>query len=100
MLVLLTVLSCLLTLLFLAVLALYVHRIVHLLENIGSASHGHSSLEMIHWGVRAIEVETAHIPTEVTQLNSGLSLIAQRLKQIDDGLVAITAAATNQPRYR
>jgi hypothetical protein len=73
---------------------------VHLLEAIGSANHGQSSLEMIAWGVRAIEIETRHIPTEVTQLNSGLSLIAARLKQIDDGLVAIAGAATNQPRYR
>lgn len=100
MVLLLTILSCLLGLLFLAALAFYVFKIVHLLEAIGSATHGQSSLEMITWGVRAIEIETQHIPTQVGQLNSGLSIIAGRLKQIDEGLQAIAAAAGSQPRYR
>jgi hypothetical protein len=100
MVLLLTILSCLLALLFVGALTLLVRKIVHVLEAIGSANQGQSSLEMITWGVRAIEIETRHIPTQVTQLNGGLSAVAERLKQIDDGLVAIAGTATNQPRYR
>lgn len=95
--VLLTVLACLLAVVFLAALAYFVIRITTVLESIGTG--GQSSLEMITWGVRAIEVETAHIPTQVTQLNGALSQVAAGLKRIDDGLGAVAAAAAGQRRY-
>jgi len=96
---LLTVLSCLLALAFLGALAMFVHKISKILESIGSGEHGSSSLEMITWGVRAIEIETRHIPTQVTQLNAGLSAVAERLQQIDGGLAAVAETAVKQPRY-
>ena len=55
---------------------------------------------MITWGVRAIEVETGHIPTQVTQLNGALSQVAAGLKAIDGGLVAVAEAAAKQEAYR
>jgi hypothetical protein len=33
-------------------------------------------------------------------LNGALTAVAERLKQIDDGLAAIAGAAVDQPRYR
>ena len=95
---LLTVLGCLLVLVFLVALAYFVIRITQLLESIGTG--GRSSLAMITWGVRAIEVETGHIPTQVTQLNGALSQVAAGLKAIDGGLVAVAEAAANQEAYR
>ena len=95
---LLTVLACLLALAFLAALAYFVIRIIGVLESSGTT--GKSSLAMITWGVRAIEVETSHIPTQVTQLNGVLSQVAAGLKKIDEGLVAVAEAASQQERYR
>lgn len=94
----LTLLSCLAGLVFVGALAFFVLRIIAVLESIGTG--GKSSLAMIAWGVRAIEVETAHIPTEVTALNGRLSHVAAGLEKIDEGLVAIASAASQQPRYR
>lgn len=96
--VVLTLLGCLLVLVFLVALAYFVIRITQLLESIGTG--GRSSLAMITWGVRAIEVETGHIPVQVTQLNGALSQVAAGLRAIDDGLVAIAEAASNQEAYR
>ncbi len=95
---LLTVLGCLLVLVFLVALAYFVIRITQLLESIGTG--GRSSLAMITWGVRAIEVETGHIPTQVTQLNGALSQVAAGLKAIDGGLVAVAEAASQQEAYQ
>lgn len=96
--VVLTLLSCLLVLVFLGALLYFVRRITSLLESIGTG--GRSSLDMITWGVRAIEVETSHIPTQVTQLNGRLSQVAAGLRKIDEGLVAIAETASAQERYR
>jgi hypothetical protein len=96
--ILLTLLSCLLVLVFLAALAYFVVRITRVLESIGTG--GTSALAMIAWGVRAIEVETGHIPTQVTQLNAALTQVAGVLRRIDEGLVAVAEAASAQERYR
>lgn len=96
--VVLTLLGCLLVVVFLVALAYFVVRITSVLESIGTS--GKSSLAMITWGVRAIEVETSHIPTQVTQLNGTLTQVAAGLKAIDGGLVAVAQAASNQPEYR
>ncbi len=100
MVLLLTILGCLLALGFLLALAFFTTRIATLLESIGGGDQGRSSLGKITWGVRAIETETSHIPTQVTQLNGALTIVAERLKQIDDGLAAVAGAAVTQPRYR
>ena len=98
MVALLTLLGCLLVVTFLVALAYFVIRITAVLESIGTG--GKSSLAMITWGVRAIEVETGHIPTQVTQLNGALSQVAAGLKAIDGGLVAVAQAAAGQEAYR
>ena len=98
MVALLTFLACLLVVVFLVALAWFVVRITRVLESIGTT--GKSSLAMITWGVRAIEVETSHIPTQVTQLNGALSQVAAGLKAIDGGLVAVAEAASKQEAYR
>ena len=96
--VLLTLLACVLALAFLVTLASFVIRITGVVEKIGTS--GKSSLAMITWGVRAIEVETGHIPTQVTRLNGALSQVAAGLETIDGGLVAIADAAARQEAYR
>ncbi len=96
--VLIAVLACLLAILLLVTLAAFVSRITEVLESIGTG--GSSSLEKITWGVRAIEVETSHIPVQVTALNARLGEVAHTLQQIDGGLQAIAEAAGNQRRYR
>jgi len=45
-------------------------------------------------------VETAHIPTQVTQLNGALTQVAAGLKAIDGGLVAVADTASKQEAYR
>lgn len=96
--VLLTLCSCLLAVAFLVALAYFVIRIISALESIGTG--GRSSLAMITWGVRAIEVEAGHIPLQVTQLNSALTQVADGLLKIDGGLVAVAAAAARQKEYQ
>ena len=96
--VLLTVLGCLLALVFLIALAYFVIRITAVVESIGTG--GRSSLAMITWGVRAIETETAHIAPQVTALNGALSQVAAGLKAIDGGLVAVAETASKQEAYR
>lgn len=96
--ILLTALAAILLLVFLIALLAFVIKITSALESIGTS--GKSSLAMITWGVRAIEVETSHIPTQVTQLNGALSQVAAGLQTIDGGLVAIAETAGKQERYR
>ena len=96
--ILLTVLGAVLLLVFLLALVFFVIRITAVLESIGTT--GKSSLAMITWGVRAIEVETSHIPTQVTHLNETLTQVAEGLKTIDGGLVAIAETASKQEAYR
>ena len=96
--ILLIALGCLLVVVFLGALAYFVIRITAVVESIGTT--GRSSLAMITWGVRAIEVETSHIPTQVTQLNGALSQVAAGLKAIDGGLVAVAETASKQEAYR
>ena len=96
--ILLTGLGAILLLAFLLALLYFVIRITTAVESIGTT--GKSSLAMITWGVRAIEVETSYIPTQVTQLNGALSQVAAGLRTIDGGLVAIAQTASQQEAYR
>lgn len=96
--ILLILLTILVTLLFFGALAGFMVAITARLDSIGNGPR--SSLATITWGVRAIESETALIPTEVPRLNQQLTAAAGVLRQIDDGLVVIAGAAAAQERYR
>lgn len=98
MVVLLTIASIIAALLFFGTLARFLMLITGRLESIGDGPQ--SSLAMITWGVRAIENETAVIPTEVPRLNQQLAVSADVLGQIDSGLVTIATNAANQEAYK
>lgn len=59
----------------------------------GSAT---SFLAKIRLGLRAIEIETGHIPTEVTRLNAGLGAIRDGLGVVDGNLGHLTTAIQQQ----
>lgn len=80
----LTLLSALEVLAFVGVLVRFLHRIVADLESIGGAPD--SYLAKIRFGVRAIERETSHLAPQVTQLNQGLTTLADKLGVVDGHL--------------
>lgn len=65
-------------------IALAVFLVLILRELGPTGGTGRSYLAKIRLGLRAIEIETGHLPTEVTKLNGGLAAIR-------DGLVAVDA---------
>lgn len=97
MMVILMVLTIVVTVAFFGSLAGFLIAITGRLDSIGTGSR--SSLAMIAWGVRAVETHTSYIPKEVTRLNEQLSVAADVLGRIDDGLVAIAGAAAAQEGY-
>ncbi len=92
--VLLTVLSILAVVLLAGALIYFLVLITNALGRIGGLPAGY--LAKIRMGVRAIEVETGHLPVEVTRLNERLRQIAGGLKAVDDTLVATAGAAARQ----
>lgn len=58
-----------------------------------------SFLAKLRLGLRAIETETGHLPTEVTSLNDGLTKTAGGLKAVDDALVQSIHSALKQKKY-
>lgn len=96
--VILTLASIVAALLLFGTLARFLTLITGKLDSIGNGSQ--SSLAMIAWGVRAIENETAVIPSEVPRLNQQLSVSADVLGQIDQGLVSVAQGAAGQEGYR
>ena len=83
-------LTCLATLLLLAVVAINVVRITGILEGIGGTPT--SWLAKLRLGLRAIETETAQIEPQVTTLNSGLTAVDSGLRQVVGDLVAAVTA--------
>lgn len=83
-------LTCLATLLLLAVVAINVVRITGILEGIGGTPT--SWLAKLRLGLRAIETETAQIEPQVTTLNSGLTAVDGGLRQVVGDLVAAVTA--------
>lgn len=82
-------------------LAIFLHFIAIELEAIGGLKkdvYGNpaSFLSKIRLGVRAIEVQTGGIPTEVTRLNGGLSAVADGMVAIDANLDGVIAAVVAQ----
>ena len=90
----LTVLSILAVVLLAGALIYFLVRITSVLGRIGGTPT--SYLAKIRMGVRAIEVETGHLPVEVTRLNEQLRQIAGGLRAVDDKLVATAGAAAKQ----
>jgi hypothetical protein len=79
---------------FCGIVAYLVYRITLLLEKIGG--NGNSYLAKLRLGLRAIEIETGHLPTEVTKLNEGLTMVAGGLQMVDDRLMNTIDAVVKQ----
>lgn len=75
-------------------LAIYLVLIIRELEAIGG--HAESFLGKIRMGVRAIEVQTGHLPPQATKLNEGLSEIRDGLAQVDSNLAGVIEAVERQ----
>ena len=92
--VLLTVLTGLLVLVFFVVLAVALTHISKTLETIGGTPT--SYLAKLRLGLRAIEKETSHLTPQVLQVNAGLGQIAGGLASVDKHLVGTITAVTRQ----
>ena len=75
-------------------LATFLTLILAQLESAGGRPT--SFLAKIRLGLRAIEIETGHIPGEVPRLNEGLSQIAGGLAIVDRNLAQLAAALQQQ----
>ena len=91
---LLMVLTVLLVLLFAGALVYFVAGIHRLLVDIGGT--GASFLGKLRVGLRAIETETGHLPTQVNKLNTSLTNIGAGLKAVNTNLEGTIQAALNQ----
>jgi hypothetical protein len=92
--VLLMILSALALLALFGALIYFLKKIIAVLDSIGGRPD--SYLAKLRMGLRAIEVETGHLPTQVTQLNESLQAIAGGLDAVDQRLVATATAAMQQ----
>lgn len=75
-------------------LAIFLNLILAQLEPTGGSAT--SFLAKIRLGLRAIEIETGHIPGEVPRLNGGLAQIAGGLGVVDQNLAQLGAALQRQ----
>lgn len=91
---LMTFITCLAALVFLAVLAFALTRIVAALESIGGK--GDSYLAKLRVGLRAIERETSHLPAAAPGLNQNLGSIATGLTAVDGTLSGVHEALLKQ----
>ena len=92
--ILLMVITILAGLLLVYVLVHYLRGIIKLLTSIGG--NGSSYLAKLRLGLRAIETETGHLPTQVTKLNGALAEVAGGLKVVDEQLEESINAAVKQ----
>lgn len=92
--VLLMILSALALLALFAVLIYFLKKIISVLDRVGG--HPDSYLAKLRMGLRAIEVETGHLPTQVTRLNTSLTAIGGGLEAVDQRLVGTATAAMQQ----
>jgi hypothetical protein len=79
-------------------IALAVFLVLILLELGPVGGTGVSYLAKIRLGLRAIEIETGHIPIEVTRLNGGLAGIRDGLVVVDGNLARLGSAIHRQER--
>lgn len=77
-------------------IALAVFLVLILRELHPTGGDGLSFLAKIRLGLRAIEIETGHIPTEVTRLNARLTAIREGLSVVDDNLGRLGEAVQRQ----
>ncbi len=84
MFVFLMIITVLASVLLLVVLISNLNNIIATLNAIGG--NPDSYLSKLRLGLRAIETETSHIPTEVTTLNTELGVIAEGLTGVDQNL--------------
>lgn len=92
--VLLMLVTILAVVLLVIVLVTYLFKIIKLLNSIGGA--GDSYLAKLRLGLRAIETETGHLPTQVTKLNAALTSTAEGLIVVNDNLEGTITAVVNQ----
>ena len=92
--ILLTLLTAALVLVFFVVLAYALVTIARALESIGGKPT--SYLAKLRLGLRAIEKETSHLAPNVIKINAGLTPIAGGLASVDKHLVGTIAAVTRQ----
>jgi hypothetical protein len=92
--VLLTLLSSLLVLVFFGVLAYALLKISDVLRSIGGTPT--SYLAKLRLGLRAIEKETSHLAPNVVRVNAGLTQIAGGLASVDKHLVGTIEAVGRQ----
>ena len=92
--VLLTLLTAILVLIFFVVLAVALVYISKALESIGGTPV--SFLAKLRLGLRAIEKETSHLTPQVIKVNAGLSQIAGGLGSVDKHLVGAIDAVVKQ----
>jgi hypothetical protein len=93
---LMTLLTALLTLVFLGVLAVALIRLHPLLARIGGTPT--SYLAKLRFGLRAIERETSHLPGQVARINEGLGDLASGLSGVEHHLAGAEAALKAQER--
>ena len=91
---LMTFITCLAALVFLAVVAFALTRIVAALESIGGK--GESYLAKLRVGLRAIARETSHLPAAAPGLNENLGAIASGLAAVDSKLGGVHEALLKQ----
>jgi len=96
MFVFLMLITVLAAILLLVVLVLNLTKIIDALNAIGG--NPNSYLAKLRLGLRAIEIETGHIPTEVTTLNTELGVIAEGLIGVDQHLTNTIDAVVKQER--
>lgn len=92
--VLLMIITILAVLLLVFVLVKYLNIIIDTLDSIGG--NGKSYLAKLRVGLRAIETETGHLPTQVIKLNETLTKVAGGLKVVDIELDKSISAALKQ----
>lgn len=95
---LMTILTALLVIMFFLVLAYALIKISNVLRSIGGTPT--SYLAKLRLGLRAIEVETGHLTPQVVKANENLTKIADGLVAVDDNLEGIINAAVAQTRYQ
>jgi hypothetical protein len=95
---LLTILTAVLVIIFFLVLAYALIRISNVLRSIGGTPT--SYLAKLRVGLRAIEVETGHLTPQVVRVNETLSSIAGGLGAVDAHLVDTINAVVAQKRYK
>jgi len=76
------------------VLVRYLTKIVATLNSIGG--DGKSYLAKLRLGLRAIETETGHLPTEVTKLNENLAKTSDGLATANENLKGTIEAVIAQ----